>query len=274
MKIFKYLIILILPLLLWAQKPDLLLLKTYNNSLEVKGWLMSEKLDGVRAYWSGKKLISRGGKEFLAPAWFTKDFPPFEIDGELWSKREDFDNISGIVRKQTPHEGWKQITYNIFEVPNQKGGLKQRLAVLQNYLDVHPSKYINIIKQFTCKDKNHLKAFLKEIEKKGGEGVVVRNPEALYINKRTSQALKVKSFDDAECEIVGYKKGKGKYENSVGSFTCKMKNNQIINIGSGLSDEQRKTPLKNGTIITFKYNGLTKNGKPRFPVFLRVKNEL
>jgi len=143
---------------------------------------------------------------------------------------------------------------------------------LRAYLKEHPNKYIKIIEQFTCKDTNHLKSFLKEIENKGGEGIVVRNPDALYINKRTSQALKVKSFDDAECEIVGYKKGKGKYEGKVGSFTCKQANGQIINIGSGLSDDLRKNPPSVGTNITFKYNGFTKNGKPRFPVYLRVRD--
>lgn len=271
MIIFKYFIILLLPLFLFAQKTDLLLLKTYKDDINVDGWLMSEKLDGVRAYWDGTKLISRGGKVFKTPVWFIKGFPPFEIDGELWSKRGDFDNVSGIVRTQTPHEGWEQLTYNIFEIPNQKGGLKQRLKVLETYLGDYPSNYIKIIEQTTCKDKNHLKTFLKEIEDRGGEGIVVRNPYASYINKRTSEALKVKSFDDAECEVVGHNKGKGKYKNSVGSLICKMKNEQIINIGSGLSDELRKNPPKKGIIITFKYQGLTKNGKPRFPVFLRVR---
>ncbi len=271
MKILKFL--LILPLLLFAGKPDLLLLKTYNDHLKVNGWLMSEKLDGVRAYWDGKKLISRGGKVFKIPKWFIQSFPPFEIDGELWSKRGDFANISGIVRKQRPNIGWKQLTYNIFEVPHQKGGLIQRLSVLKNYLMKHPSKYIKILKQTTCRDKIHLKTFLKEVEDSGGEGVVIRNPNAPYINKRTSQALKVKSFDDTECKIVGYKNGKGKYVKQVGTLTCKMKNNQIINIGSGLSDKQRKNPPKVGTIITFKYKGLTKNGKPRFPVFLRERDD-
>ena len=78
------------------------------------GWLMSEKLDGVRAYWDGKKLLSRSGKEFATPTWFTKDFPPFAIDGELWSKRGDFENISSITSVKKPHDGWKDITYNIF----------------------------------------------------------------------------------------------------------------------------------------------------------------
>ncbi len=267
----KLFLLLVLPFVLLASKPDLLLLKTYKDNLHVDGWLMSEKLDGVRAYWDGKKLISRGGKEFKTPLWFIKGFPPFEIDGELWSKRGDFDNISGIVRTQTPHKNWKQLTYNIFEVPNQEGGLKQRLKVLETYLSDHPSSYIKTIEQTTCKDKNHLKTFLKEIEDRGGEGVVVRNGAAPYINKRTSQALKVKSFEDAECEVVGYSKGKGKYKSLVGSFICKMKNGKIINIGSGLSNELRRDPPKKGIIITFKYYGLTKNKKPRFPVFLRVR---
>lgn len=269
MIVFRYLIILFLPFFLFANKPNLLLLKTYNDDINVSGWLMSEKLDGVRAYWDGKKLVSRGGNVFKTPAWFTKDFPPFEIDGELWSKRDNFDNISGIVRRQTPHSAWGELTYNIFEVPHQKGGLQKRLKVLEIYLKNNPNKYIKILEQISCIDKNHLAAFLKEIEAKGGEGVVIRDANTSYINKRSSKALKVKSFNTQECEIVGYNKGKGKYENSVGSLKCKLKNEKIINIGSGLSDELRDNPPKIGVMISFKHQGLTKYKKPRFPVFLK-----
>ena len=269
----KFLIALVLPFLLFAEKPNLLLLKSYKDGLHVDGWLMSEKLDGVRAYWDGEKLISRAGNEFKAPLWFTKDFPPFAIDGELWSKRGDFDNISGIVRTQTPNKQWRQLTYNIFEVPHQNGGLLSRLSVLEEYLNKYPSHYIKILKQSTCKDEKHLKTFLKDVETKGGEGIVIRDRDVPYINKRTSKALKVKSFEDAECEIIGFKSGKGKYEGKVGSFTCKQKNGQIISIGSGLSDDLRKKSPAIGTNITFKYNGLTKNGKPRFPVYLRVRED-
>ena len=102
-----------------AKKPNLLLLKSYHNDTNVTNWLMSEKLDGVRAYWTGERLISRSGKAFAVPKWFTKGFPPFEIDGELWTSRGDFENVISIVNKQTAHDGWQQITYQIFEVPNQ-----------------------------------------------------------------------------------------------------------------------------------------------------------
>lgn len=270
----KFILLLLLPFALFATKPNLLLLKTYKNDANISGWLMSEKLDGVRAYWDGKELLTRGGHKLIAPGWFLKGFPPFEIDGELWSKRGDFEKISGTLEKQRINEGWKHLTYNIFEVPHQKGGLLQRLKVLKNYLKSHPDTRIRIIDQIVCKNKEVLNTYLKKIEAKNGEGVVIRDPNAPYIDKRTAKALKVKSYRDDECKVVGYNAGKGKYLHQIGSLRCQMKNGTIINLGSGLSDEERNHPLEIGTTVTFKYMGLTKNGKPRFPIFFRVRNEI
>ncbi|MDD2384962.1 MAG: DNA ligase [Sulfurospirillaceae bacterium] len=268
---FKYIACCFIVLIfLHAEPPELLLLKEYKGQ-NVTGWLMSEKLDGVRAYWDGKKLVSRGGVELHAPAWFTKDFPPFELDGELWSKHGDFQNILSIVRQQTPHAGWHQITYNIFEVPHAKGGLMQRLAVLENYIKQHDLPYLHIIAQRTCKGKKDLKAFLSEVENAGGEGVVIRNPITSYIAKRDKNSLKVKSFYDEECEVIGYKPGQGKYHNMTGSLTCQKRNGVVFEIGSGLSDTLRRNPPAVGTTITYQYKELPQSGKPRFPSFLRVK---
>jgi DNA ligase-1 len=263
-------ILLFSSIVLYAEKPNLLLLKSYNTDINVTEWLMSEKLDGVRAYWNGKELVSRNGKTFLAPKWFTKDFPPFEIDGELWSSRGDFENIISIVNTQTPHEGWKQISYNIFEVPHQKGGLLRRLEVLEQWMVKHPNDFIKIIPQTVCKGSEHLKEELQRVEALGAEGLVVRNPNALYIDKRTSEALKVKSFQDDECVVVGYTKGHGKFEGLVGALKCAWQG-RVLKIGSGLSNEDRKNPPALDANITFKYNGLTRKGNPKFPVFLRVR---
>ena len=255
---------------LFAEKPNLLLLKSYNSDINVTNWLISEKLDGVRAYWDGKKLISRNGKEFTAPTWFTKGFPSFEIDGELWTKRGDFENIISIVNTQTPHDGWKKISYQIFEVPHQKGTLLMRLEVLKKWLMKNPNEFIKIIPQKVCKGSIHLKRLLSEVEQKGAEGLVVRKPNALYVGKRSSGSLKVKSFMDDECVVTGYTKGHGKFEGLVGALLCKW-NDRTLKIGSGLSVEERKKPPMLGENITFKYNGLTKYGNPKFPVFLRVR---
>ena len=227
---------------------------------------MSEKLDGVRAYWDGEKLISRSGKVFSAPAFFTKNFPKYELDGELWTKRDDFSNIASIVNRKKPHKGWNDIRYMVFEVPNAKGNLLQRLD------KVRDNKYIQVLQQIQIRDKNHLDKFLKMIENKSGEGVVVRDGSLDYYTGRNNKALKVKSYIDAECEVVGYNKGSGKYQEIIGSLSCKMENMKVIKIGSGLNEKQRTLPPKIGAIITFKYYGLTSKGNPRFPIFLRVRN--
>jgi DNA ligase-1 len=262
----KFLLLLI-PFILFAGKPHLLLLKTYKDQ-NISGWVMSEKLDGIRAYWDGKHLISRGGKIIHAPKWFTKGYPPFAIDGELWSKRGDFENISSIVRDKVPSDKWREITHNIFEVPNAAGGLFQRLAKVKPY----ENRYIRIIPQQKVKNRQELKIFLNSVEKKGGEGVVVRDPNTAYISKRTSKALKLKSFFDEECKVVALYKGKGKYKDVLGSLQCELPNGIKFNIGSGFSDKERENPPKVGDTITFKYKSFTKYDKPRFPVFLRVRN--
>ena len=232
---------------------------------------MSEKLDGVRGYWNGKELVSRSGKAFAVPDWFVKDFPPFEIDGELWTKREDFENVISIVNKQTPHEGWKNISYQIFEVPNQEGDLLERLTVLERWLVKNPNEFIKILPQKVCKGSAHLKQALDELEIKGAEGLVVRSPDTLYVGKRSASSLKVKSFSDDECTLTGYTKGHGKFEGLVGALVCEWQG-KSLKIGSGLSDEERKNPPVIEANITFKYNGLTRYGNPKFPVFLRVRD--
>ena len=264
----KYFFLIFISTFLYASKPSLLLLKVYKDQ-NITNWVMSEKLDGIRAYWDGKHLISRGGKIIHAPSWFIQGYPPFAIDGELWSKRGDFENISSIVRDKYPSDSWREIKHYIFEVPNAKGNLFQRLAKVKPY----ENQYIKIIPQYTFKNKEVMQNFLKEVEEKGGEGIVVRDPNAPYIAKRTSKALKVKSFLDAECEVVSIKKGKGKFKNMMGSLECVLANGVHFYIGSGFTKVERKNPPRKGDIITFKYKEMTKYNKPRFPIFLRIRDE-
>lgn len=249
-----------------AQTPQLLLLKTYKDQ-NITGWLVSEKLDGIRAYWDGKKLMSRSGKTIHAPKWFLANYPPFAIDGELWSKRSDFENISSIVRDKNPSSSWREISHHIFDVPDARGGLSERLVTLKSY----ENEQIKIIKQHKIYDKSDLLEFLKAVESRGGEGVVVRDPNAAYIKGRSDQVLKVKSFLDDECRVLGYTRGRGKYEGKVGALHCELKNGVTFKIGSGLSDEDRLHPPKVGEIVSFKYKELTKYKKPRFPSFLRLR---
>ncbi|WP_233993124.1 DNA ligase [Thiomicrorhabdus sp. Milos-T2] len=267
------------------EKPQLMLLKTYQPGLDVSGWVMSEKLDGVRAYWDGKHLISRQGNIFNTPKWFTQNFPPFELDGELWLARGKFQETVSIVRQKMPDNRWKQITYNIFEVPNQKGGLLERLSVLRSFLKHNANSFIKIIEQKKIQSNQDVKIRLKQILAIGGEGLVVRNPTTIYQTGRLSTALKIKQKQDAECIVKSYTKGQGKFTGLVGAVECELipeqierlfiklnpAKQQIIKVGSGLTNKQRLHPPKIGSVITFQYMGLTQKGLPRFPVFLRER---
>jgi DNA ligase-1 len=271
--IFKGLTALLLcfSLLSHAQQPDVLLLKTYEESQDVTGWLMSEKLDGMRAIWDGHTLKSRQGNNIVAPQWFLDGLPPFEIDGELWTKRGDFENIISIVHRQTPDDRWQAISYKIFEVPNQSGGLLARLAILEDYLTEYQPAFVKIIPQTTVTSSSQLKSDLEKITALGGEGLVVRKPDVPYHSGRSDDDLKVKQYQDAECTVIAYKEGQGKYTGKTGSLRCQLLSGLAFYIGSGLSDKQRESPPNIGSVITFKYYGLTKNDIPRFPVFMRVR---
>ncbi|TCP94978.1 DNA ligase-1 [Cricetibacter osteomyelitidis] len=246
----------------------LMLLDTYENQ-EIQGWTMSEKLDGIRGYWNGKQLLSRQGNPFSVPHYFTEHFPPFAIDGELFSQRNQFEQISTIVRS-TEDKGWDRLKLYVFDVPHAAGNLFERLAVLEQYLKQHPNPYIQIIQQIPVQEKSELTAYLQHVESLGGEGVVVRNPNVPYETKRSSQILKFKTALDEECTVIAHHKGKGQFENAMGSLTCENHRGQF-KIGSGFKLTDRINPPPIGTVITYKYRGLTKNGKPRFATYWRKK---
>ena len=273
MRLFSIILFLCFVYPVWANdKPELMLLKTYKKVDFQQGqWVWSEKYDGVRAYWDGQHLLSRSGKIYFAPKWFIEQLPPFPIDGELWLARGAFQQTVSIVRKKRSDKGWKRIHYMIFEVPNQKGGLFERLAVLHDFLKKSPSSVVRIITQYPINSDQEVRQHLKAVVDSGGEGIVIRRADIPYRVGRLKTALKVKPFFDTECIVTGYTEGKGKYEGMVGALKCRLENGKIFSLGSGLLDKQRMNPPKIGQKVSFKYMGWTQRGMPRHPVFLRIR---
>ena len=268
-------------------KFQLLKLSEYKGQ-NVGGWLASEKLDGVRAYWNGRNLCSRNGKILAAPEGWSAHFPPFALDGELYTARGEFEKIQSIVMDKMPSAtAWSEVKFYVFDVPEASGGLLERLSELEKFIVKNPQagQNLKIIKQVKVKDNAEFEAFAEAVIAKGGEGAVVREPNAPYERKRSKNALKYKKFKDAECEVTEVNAGTGKYAGLMGSVTCKSlgaagsnSDEQIshgvkFKIGSGFSDEERANPPKIGSIITYKYQNLTTKGLPRFPVFLRVRED-
>ena len=64
---------------------------------------MSEKLDGVRAFWDGKDFYSRNGNRFHAPAYFKEGLPNHALDGELWGGKYFLTRTTTIVSRPVLH---------------------------------------------------------------------------------------------------------------------------------------------------------------------------
>ena len=93
----------------------------WDEKIDIKGWLMSEKLDGIRGYWTGKEMVSRAGNPFHVPEWFTRNFPSIPLDGELWTGRGQFSELVSIVRRKGADTDWEIVRYFIFDCSPNRG---------------------------------------------------------------------------------------------------------------------------------------------------------
>jgi DNA ligase-1 len=262
-----------------AEKPRLLLAETYprvidsSDDIDVNQYWVSEKLDGVRAYWNGKQLISRQGNVFNAPKWFVQDFPRNEMDGELWIKRNFFERVISTVKKQKPIDSeWKQIGFYVFELPNEKGDFTQRIQKMQQRVNASKSPYLFTVPQFRVGSTVELYQLLDDVTDDGAEGLMLHHQDAHYKTGRSHELLKLKRYEDAEAIVIAHMPGKGRNTGRMGALLVEMSNKKRFKIGTGFTDRQRNKPPKVGAIITYKYYGLSVNGIPKFASFLRERN--
>ncbi|MCP4136437.1 MAG: DNA ligase [bacterium] len=257
-----------------VKKPPLLLAHSWKEDIDIAGWIMSEKLDGVRAYWDGKTFYSRQGNEYCAPDWFTKDLPSFPLDGELWVGRKMFQKTVSIVRRMDAGKQWEDVRYVVFDALNRKEGFEDRVEFLKKYFADNNPAYASFLEQEVCRDTAHMREELKRVEDLGGEGLMLRKPGSLYEKGRSSTLLKVKTFHDAEAIVIEHVKGKGKHKGSMGALKVVAKGGVEFSVGTGFTDEERKNPPPIGALITYRYQELTDGGVPRFPSFLRERTDV
>lgn len=252
---------------------ELMLPQVYTGQENVSGWLMSEKLDGVRGYWNGRQLLSKNGNLLHPPDAFIRELPPFALEGELWGGRDSFQPTLSIVKQQHPHTGWLQLKFAIFDVPHVPGGFAARIEQARSWFTAHPSVYAFVIPQLPVRDQINLQQELQRIESLGGEGLIVRKADGLYAAGRSAEILKVKSFQDAEARVVAHLPGKGRNAGRLGSLLVELTGGIQFKIGSGFSDRQRESPPPIGVLITFKYYGKYLSGIPKFPSFMRIRGD-
>lgn len=246
----------------------ILLAEVWTGEADPAGWWMSEKLDGVRAYWDGKQFLSRRNNLYHAPDWFVAGLPSHPLDGELWFARGQFQPASDIARSQGTPERWKGLKYLVFDAPDAKGPFEDRLKFLEDNLGGWKNTFTTLHPQTTCTGTDHLIEELDRVVALGGEGLMLRKPRSDYERRRSSTLLKVKRFLDTEVVVTDYEAGKGRHKGRVGALWVKLSNGKECKVGTGLKDKDRDNPPAKGTVITVKYQDVTPDGVLRFPVYV------
>jgi len=253
--------------------PPLLLAESWDNVTDLTDWWMSEKLDGVRAYWDGKQFLSRQGNIYYAPDWFIEGLPAVPLDGELWIDRKKFQRTVGIVRRQDKSDLWNGVRFLVFDAPSASGAFEDRLAFLEEALANGAAKRVQPLAHQRCKNLEALRAELARIESLGGEGLMLRQPGSKYVAGRSTTLLKVKTFHDAEAIVVGHQAGAGRHKGRMGALLVRLPDGTDFAIGTGFSDRERANPPAIGTTVTFRYQELSDAGVPRFPSWVGVRRD-
>ncbi|WP_256645521.1 DNA ligase [Thermomonas paludicola] len=260
------------PVLAVTPLPAPMLATRFHGTSDIASWLVSEKLDGVRGRWDGQRLLTRNGDPIEAPGWFTAGWPAQAIEGELWIGRGRFQQISDLVRALRPDaSAWKSVRFMAFDLPGDAGVFAQRAQRLRAMVTQANAPTLRAIAQTRMADRAALDAYLHAVNVAGGEGLMLQRASARYRGGRSDDLLKYKLANDAEARVVGYRPGQGKYAGLVGALLVEDAHGRRFALGSGLSDADRSHPPRPGQWVTFRYNGLTAKGTPRFARYLRVR---
>lgn len=257
-----------------VEAPPILLANVYRDQVDVARYLVSEKLDGVRAIWDGQALRFRSGRPIHAPGWFIAGLPKQPLDGELWIARGQFERVSGIVRREVPDDaGWREVRYMVFELPGAPGSFSERAEQIRVLAQKASVPWLRAIEQFSVVNRVSLKKHLDEVVRGGGEGLMLHLADAAYETGRSDVLLKLKPWQDAEAVVVAHQPGKGRFAGHLGALKVRTPEGREFLLGSGFSDLQRQQPPAIGTTVTYRFRDLTNKGMPRFASFLRVRDE-
>lgn len=236
-------------------------------------WLISEKFDGVRAYWDGEQLLTRSGYPINTPPGFTEGWPGQHLEGELWIGYGEFSRLAGVIqRHHTQPAEWKSVRFMVFDLPQWPGTFANRHQQLQTLITTSARfPHLQLIAQHPGQDRDALEKELEQVLSRGGEGLMLHRASALHQLQRTSDIRKLKPFQDADATVLAHLPGQGKYTGMMGSIRVELEDGTRMKIGSGFTDLERATPPPVGSTITFRYNGLTRHGKPRFARYLRIR---
>lgn len=252
--------------------PALMLAKDWQADLDPSGFLVSEKLDGVRAIWDGQTLRFRSGRRIAAPDWFLAALPATPLDGELWLGRRSFDRLSGMVRRSVAVDvEWREIRYMIFDLLGDPSPFGERSArVLARVAAAH-QPWLQAVTQARVADRATLQRQLLQTVSDGGEGLMLHRADALWAPGRSEALRKFKPLPDEDARVVAHLPGKGRHQGRMGALLLEMPGGKRFALGTGFTDAQRETPPPVNAYVTYRYRDRTPAGLPRFASFLRLR---
>ena len=258
-----------------ADAPALLLAQVYRPGLPLQDYWVSEKYDGVRGFWDGRTLRTRGGETVRAPAWFTAGWPEVPMDGELWAGRGRFSHAQSTTRQQQPGDvAWRQIRFMVFDLPGDKGTFDQRLPALNALVESLGQHWVQAVPQRRVANDAALQALLHRTVRAGGEGLMLHRGASLYRAGRSDDLIKVKTHEDTEARVVAHLPGKGRHAGRLGALLVETPSGQRFRLGAGFSDADRERPPPVGSWVTYRFRGTHDGGLPRFASFVREREDM
>ena len=245
------------------------------------------KLDGVRCVAVGDELYSRNGIVFPTLEHIKNELKlnteNLILDGELYTDDINFEKIVGLVRKTKKTKEEEQnslkIYLNVFDYIEADLPYEKRLINLNKFFEKNKDlKYIRQVKTEECKDENNVMEYLDKYTKEGYEGVIIRNKIGKYAeNARSNNLQKLKKFIDEEFEIIDYTTPTTGKEIGCVVWICKTKEGKKFNVRPSGNYDERKKQYKDGKkyigkMLTVKYQELTNDHVPRFPVGLAIRD--
>ena len=258
-----------------ADAPALLLAQVYRPGLPLQDYWVSEKYDGVRGFWDGRTLRTRGGETVQAPAWFTAGWPEVPMDGELWAGRGRFSHAQSTTRQQQPGDvAWRQIRFMVFDLPGDKGTFDQRLPALNALVESLGQPWVQAVPQRRVANDAALQALLHRTVRAGGEGLMLHRGASLYRAGRSDDLIKLKTHEDTEARVIAHLPGKGRHAGRMGALLVEMPSAQRFRLGAGFSDSDRDNPPPVGSWVTYRFRGTHDGGLPRFASFVREREDM
>ena len=258
-----------------ADAPALLLAQVYRPGLPLQDYWVSEKYDGVRGFWDGRTLRTRGGETVQAPAWFTAGWPEVPMDGELWAGRGRFSHAQSTTRQQQPGDvAWRQIRFMVFDLPGDKGTFDQRLPALSALVESLGQPWVQAVPQRRVANDAALQALLHRTVRAGGEGLMLHRGASLYRAGRSDDLIKLKTHEDTEARVIAHLPGKGRHAGRMGALLVEMPSGQRFRLGAGFSDADRESPPPVGSWVTYRFRGTHDGGLPRFASFVREREDM